>query len=128
MSEPNHTVLYDGGCPLCSREIAHYRRVAGAAAPIDWVDIAPPDADPAAYGVSRLEALQVFHVIDPAGQPHKGARGFLALWAILPRYRWLARVCRALRLEPVLDWAYRHFAGWHFAKRCRDGVCGTGGA
>lgn len=123
MSEPSLTVLYDGGCPLCSREIAHYRRVAGAL-PIAWVDIAPPDADPARYGVSRLDALRVFHVIDADGLAHRGARGFLALWAALPRYRWLARACRALRAEPLLDWLYRHFARWHFARRCRDGVCG----
>jgi predicted DCC family thiol-disulfide oxidoreductase YuxK len=126
MSDAALTVLYDGGCPLCSREIAHYRRLA-TGLPIDWVDIAPLDANPAAYGVSRLEALKVFHVIDDRGVMHKGARGFLALWAALPRYRWLAKLCRALRAEALLDIAYRRFAGWHFARRCRDGVCGTAG-
>ncbi len=124
MSDAALTVLYDGGCPLCSREIAHYRRLA-TGLPIDWVDIAPLDADPRAYGVSRLEAMQVFHVLDKQGVMHKGARGFLVLWAALPRYRWLAKLCRALRVEPLLDLAYRRFAGWHFARRCRDGVCGT---
>lgn len=126
MSEPTHTVLYDGGCPLCGREIAHYRRIAGTL-PIAWVDIAPLDADPSAYGVSRIEALKVFHVIDAAGVTHKGARGFIALWSVLPRYRWLARLCRASRLEGLLDKVYQRFAAWHFVRRCRDGVCGAGG-
>lgn len=117
------TVLYDGGCPLCSREIGHYRRIAGNL-PIRWVDATPPEANLALYGVSREEALKVFHVIDGTGAMHKGARAFIALWAELPRYRWLARVCRALRVEPLLDWAYRHFASWHYERRCREGVCG----
>lgn len=124
MSDAALTVLYDGGCPLCSREIAHYRRLA-VGLPIDWVDIAPLDADPKAYGVSRLEALKVFHVLDRQGVMHKGARGFLVLWAALPRYRWLAKLCRALRAEPLMDRAYRRFAGWHFMRRCQEGVCGT---
>lgn len=125
MSDSLFTVLYDGGCPLCSREIAHYRRIAENL-PIAWIDVAPPDADPSSYGVSRRDALRVFHVIDPDGVAHRGARGFLRLWAALPRYRWLARLCHALRVEPLLDYGYRHFANWHFARRCRDGVCGLG--
>ena len=36
-------VLFDGGCPMCSREIAHYRRLGGAEA-IDWIDIAAADS------------------------------------------------------------------------------------
>ena len=31
-------VLYDGACPVCSREIAHYRRRKGSER-INWVDI-----------------------------------------------------------------------------------------
>jgi predicted DCC family thiol-disulfide oxidoreductase YuxK len=125
MSDPLCTVLYDGGCPLCGREIGHYRRFAGDL-PIRWVDVAPLDADPApTYGVSRLDALKVFHVIDAGGAVHRGARAFVALWALLPRYRWLARACRALRVESLLDAVYFRFAERHFARRCRDGVRGA---
>lgn len=117
------TVLYDGGCPLCSREIGHYRRLA-AALPIRWVDVTLPETDLVPYGVSRREALEVFHVIDGTGTMHRGARAFIALWAELPRYRWLARSCRLLRMEPLLERAYRRFATWHYQRRCREGVCG----
>jgi predicted DCC family thiol-disulfide oxidoreductase YuxK len=126
MSETPVTVLYDGGCPMCSREIDHYRRVA-ADRPIDWVDVTRPDADLSRFGVNRREALEVFHVVDSAGTMHTGARAFIALWAELPGYRWLARACRTLRAAPLLDAAYRRFAAWHFARRCRDGACGLGG-
>lgn len=117
------TVLYDGGCPLCSREIAHYRRIADGL-PIRWVDVVAPGANLAPYGVTRDEALRVFHVIDRAGTMHTRARAFIALWAELPRYWWLARLCRTLRVEPLLDWAYGHFASRHYERRCREGACG----
>ncbi|CRI64811.1 hypothetical protein THIOKS12130002 [Thiocapsa sp. KS1] len=32
------TAYFDGGCPLCSKEIAHYRRIDKAGA-IHWVDL-----------------------------------------------------------------------------------------
>lgn len=121
MSQPL-TVLFDGGCPLCSREINHYRKLA-AEAPIRWVDVAAPDAPLAEFGVSREAALRLFHVRDGSGQLHTGVRAFMALWRQLPYYRWLECACRRLRVVPVLDWGYRRFASWHFAKRCRDGAC-----
>jgi len=126
MPEPTFTVLYDGGCPLCSREIDHYRRLAGGL-PIRWVDVTLPATDLGSYGVSLEDVLRRFHVIDGSGTVHTGARAFIALWAELPRYRRLARFCRTLRLAPVLEACYRRFADWHYVRRCRDGVCGTNG-
>jgi predicted DCC family thiol-disulfide oxidoreductase YuxK len=120
------TVLYDGGCPLCSREIGHYRRLSGAA-DLHWVDAALADADLSPFGVTRLDALRTFHVIDRQGEMHRGAWAFMALWAEFPRYRWLAKVCRWLKLENPLDWLYARFAAWHFRRRCGDRVCGPAG-
>lgn len=74
------TVYYDGGCPLCSREVAWYRGKT-AARDIDWVDVAalPPEAD-AAPDLSVCDAMARFHVRTPDGALHVGARAFLALW------------------------------------------------
>ncbi len=117
-------VLFDGGCPLCSREIGHYRRLA-AGEPIDWLDVTQPDIDLDRFGLSRDEALRLFHVVDSAGVMHVGARAFIALWSALPGYRWLARGVRALGLAPLLEALYTRFAGWHYRRRCNDGVCGV---
>ena len=125
MPQPNMIVLYDGGCPMCSREILHYRRIAGDR-PIDWIDVTQPEANLAPFGLNREEALRLFHVVDRSGAMQVGARAFMALWAELPGYRWLARVCRGLRLAPVLEWVYVRFAGWHFRRRCVEGSCDLG--
>lgn len=117
------TVFYDGGCPLCSREINHYRRLAKSP-PIHWIDVTQEgEATLGQCGISKNEAIAVFHVLDRNGRLAKGAEAFVLLWQELPYYRRLAALCRALRLLPLMQWAYARFARWHYRQRCRDGVC-----
>ena len=52
MSAMPTTVYYDGECPLCSREIAHYRSRVGDG-PVSFVDIMKEDFAPAAARGSR---------------------------------------------------------------------------
>jgi predicted DCC family thiol-disulfide oxidoreductase YuxK len=122
MSEPKLTVLYDGGCPMCSREIRHYRHIA-TGLPVQWIDVTLPTADLDSFGLSRADALRWFHVIDETGEMHVGARAFIALWTALPGYRWLARVSRVRCLATVMDIVYDRFARWHYKRRCREGIC-----
>ncbi len=117
------TVLYDGGCPLCRREINHYRRIA-VDLPIEWVDVCLAECDLARFGLTRQDAMQLFHVVDATGTLRVGAQAFIALWSVLPGYRWLSKLCRGLGLAPLLEFVYVRFAGWHYRRRCRDGVCG----
>ncbi|MFM2005939.1 MAG: hypothetical protein RLZZ09_1594 [Pseudomonadota bacterium] len=117
------TVLYDGGCPLCSREINHYRRIAGEL-PIEWIDVTRPETDLGRFDLSLEDALQLFHVVDSNGIMQVGARAFIALWTVLPGYRWLAKLCRGLGVAPLLEFIYVRFAGWHYLRRCPKGVCG----
>lgn len=123
MTEPL-TVFFDGGCPLCRREIAHYRRLQ-ALGPIQWVDVTRERALLRSYGLDPITALASFHVAERgSGRLHTGAAAFLCLWEMLPGYRWLARTVTVLRLSPLLERVYRIFARRHFRKRCRDGACG----
>jgi predicted DCC family thiol-disulfide oxidoreductase YuxK len=103
---PRVTVLYDGACPLCRREIGLYQRADGAEG-IAWQDVSPPDADPGC--ISREEAMRRFHVIDETGQLRSGADAFIALWLSLPRWRWLGRIASLPPLPWLLERAYRGF-------------------
>jgi predicted DCC family thiol-disulfide oxidoreductase YuxK len=118
-----YIVLYDGGCPLCLREITHYRKLR-ALRPIRWIDLAATADDVVIDGISREAALRLFHVRDHSGRWHIGASGFIALWRALPGYRYLAATCRGLRLAGPLDLAYRRFARWRLRRRCDAGSCG----
>jgi predicted DCC family thiol-disulfide oxidoreductase YuxK len=124
-SDPAAMVFYDGACPLCRREIAHYRRLGGAER-LAWIDIARADAPLAPFGLSRARAMARFHVRDAVGQWHTGVFGFAELWSHLPGYRWLARTLRLLRLLPLLDRVYTWFARWRLRRACDERSCGSG--
>ena len=114
------TVLYDGACPLCRREIGVYRGLQSSA-PVCFADVSDA-AQALPPGTTREQLLARFHVRDTDGRLLSGAQAFLALWAALPGWRWLARVGRLpgaawamervsrlfLRVRPALQrWASR---------------------
>lgn len=81
------TVLYNGSCPVCSREIGMYQRDAKRSdAPVEWTDItrdvlpAGLDTDAAAR---RLHVLANEEMLD-------GVPAFIAMWSAIPGWRWLA--------------------------------------
>lgn len=105
---PALTVYFDGACPVCSREIAHYRQQPGAQA-CQWVDAAncPPDA--LGPGLNRAQALGRFHVRLADGALRDGAAGFAALWLVLPRWRWLGLLAQSAPVRPLAALAYAAF-------------------
>jgi predicted DCC family thiol-disulfide oxidoreductase YuxK len=119
-SSPRLHVFYDGVCPMCSREIAHYRRLNGAEQ-IEWIDIHQATQRLQEEGLRFEDALARFHVRDAAGQWHIGADGFFALWQVLPRYRFAARMIQILHLNRPLNALYDRFAEWRLR---RQGDCG----
>lgn len=103
------TVLYDGGCPLCRREIAHVQGLAerqGGAA-LCFVDISQT-ADPALQA-EQQRLLARFHVQKADGSRLQGAAAFAAMWDRLPGWRWLARMSRWPGMLWLLERAYDGF-------------------
>jgi predicted DCC family thiol-disulfide oxidoreductase YuxK len=116
------TMFFDGGCPLCSREVAHYRRL-DRGSRILWVDITDHPETLSEYGIAYGTAMERLHALDEDGQVVSGVPAFVAVWRQLPGYRHLARVVEGLGVVPVLDWLYTRFASWRLKRRCRDGAC-----
>jgi predicted DCC family thiol-disulfide oxidoreductase YuxK len=117
---PPITVLYDGACPLCRREIGVYRGLQPST-PVCFADVSDP-AQPLPSGTTREQLMARLHVRASDGRLLSGAQAFLALWAALPGWRWLSRMGRLpgaawamerayllfLRLRPALQrWASR---------------------
>ncbi len=109
-------MFYDGGCPLCRREVDHYRRV-DRAGNVDWIDIDQRPDTLQRYGIELTDAMRHLHVIDANGAIHCGAYAFSVVWAQLPYYRRLNQFLSALRVFGPLNWAYLKFADYRFKKR-----------
>jgi len=104
------TVLYDGACPLCQREIAHVRGLTERHdCALRFVDISPSGADAQAFDADRTTLMARFHVQRSDGSRLSGAAAFVAMWARLPGWRWLARLAQLPGAMPVLELAYRGF-------------------
>lgn len=78
---PACTLLHDGSCPLCAREVALYRR----------------------------RAMARLHLVTADGRVETGARAMLTLWQQLPGFRRLARLLRIPPLPWLLEIGYRGF-------------------
>jgi predicted DCC family thiol-disulfide oxidoreductase YuxK len=100
-------VYFDGACPICTAEIAVYRRSAPEAA-VRFLDIANPEVA-LPPDISRAALLARFHVRDSRGRLHSGARGFAALWSAIPRFRWLGRIASVWPVTLILELGYRGF-------------------
>ena len=101
------TVMFDGACPLCRREVGVYQGLA-ASQPLAWCDVSDP-ATALPSGATRAEYLARFHVLRGGTEVLSGARAFVALWAVLPGWRWLARGASLPGVTPLLELAYRSF-------------------
>jgi predicted DCC family thiol-disulfide oxidoreductase YuxK len=107
------TVLYDGACPLCRREIGIYRGLQPlrSDSPVCFADVSD-DALPLPPGTTREQLLARFHVRGSDGELLSGAQAFLALWAALPGWRWLALAGRIPGVAWVMERIYRLFLHW----------------
>ena len=124
------TVYYDGGCPLCSREIEHYRQK-DTAGRLRLVDIAAPDFDARAAGVDAQAVNKLFHVRLPDGTLVTGLAAFTAIWDVLPGFGALTRAARLPLISPLLRSGYRVFAALRpylpkqHPTECNNGTCAT---
>lgn len=101
------TVYYDGGCPLCRREIATYQSLPGAER-LSWEDVAQAD-ERVAPDLNRSDALARMHVRTADGQLVQGAHAFALMWQAFPKTHSLGRLAATRPALWVLEPVYRMF-------------------
>jgi len=120
-------LLFDGGCPLCRREVSFLQRRNRHG----WLaveDIAAPGFDPSVYGVAREELMASIHGVFPDGRLVKKVAvfreayraiglGWLVAPTAWPGLRWLS--------DRGYDWFARNRLriGKLFGRKCVQGVC-----
>lgn len=107
MSESLH-VYYDGGCPVCSREIAFYRSRPGTHG-VTWVNVNGCDAPALGPGLTREQAIARMHVRLADGRLVSGAAAFAAIWREMPGFRWLGWLLAVPPFGLFAEIGYRGF-------------------
>jgi predicted DCC family thiol-disulfide oxidoreductase YuxK len=123
---PDLTIYFDGACPLCAREIAHYLR-RDRAGRLAARDIAADPAPLAPLGITQAAAIAALHVRHADGRMARGAAAFVAIWERLPRWRWLAATLRRVPGALALAEAVYRLVARHRVRvvrvLCGDGRC-----
>jgi predicted DCC family thiol-disulfide oxidoreductase YuxK len=101
-------VWFDGGCPLCRREIALMQRLDRHGG-IEFIDISDDTAGTGgSCPVDRGALLARFHA-EEDGRLVSGAAAFAAMWRAIPRLRPLGLLARNQVVLAALEHLYRGF-------------------
>jgi predicted DCC family thiol-disulfide oxidoreductase YuxK len=102
------TVLYDGDCPLCSREIRFLERPDRGRGRVHFADIAEPSFDHGAYGLDARKVMTRIHGVLPDGTVIEGLEVFRRAYAAVG-LGWLIAPTRwpGLRGEGTGGWAFK---------------------
>ena len=114
---PPVTFFYDGGCPLCMREIGHWQRIIAAQGGADVVGVALQDISQGVggsmlesdFGVSTSDAMARAHAVDSEGTLRTGMAAFAVVWERLPYWWWLSKL---LKIPMALEVAEAAYAMW----------------
>ena len=119
--------LYNGDCPVCSKEMCHYEAYANRQdLNLGFEDLNAVDLSE--WGVTEDQATRLLHVIHK-GTLYVGWDAFLVLWSEMPRYRVAARIGRWPVIYHVAKWGYTHVVARiiyerHLRRKAR-GMIGT---
>ena len=95
-------VLYNGSCPICSREIDHYKKLSTT---IEYQDLNKIDLDKWNFDIeSAKKRLHVEH----NGKLLIGVDAFIELWRDIPRYRLLAWIANLPVIYTLAGLLYDH--------------------
>lgn len=123
-SSPQFRLLYDGLCPICSREIKKLKQM-DHDNQLALIDITDPQFDPSPWGLKIEDVHQQLHLIRPDGTI------VTAMNAVREMYRaigkgWLMSWTGWPVLRPIFDLLYRIFARYRLKLSkadCKDHTC-----
>ena len=123
---PELTLLYDGGCPLCLREVSFLRgrdqQLHPGAARLAFVDIDAADYNPALHGgISYREAMGRIHALRADGTVLRDVEVFRAAYQLID-LGWLYAPSGWPGLKQLADGLYGLWARWRLPLTRRPGL------
>ncbi len=107
-TQPEFTLLYDGDCPICQKEVG-WLRWKNKLGKLGFQDINATEFDPGAYGKSHAELMAEIHGFYPDGKIVKGMPVFRAAYRALG-LGWLMAATDWPVLRSLFDLLYSWFA------------------
>ncbi len=116
------TVLYNGECPICRREIVLYQGIVErTGAPVDWIDISVDLEALNAANLTQDQAARRLHVYDTDGTLLSGVAAFIRLWREVQGFGWLASLANFPLVRPfafaLYEWVLAPFLFWLHKRR-----------
>ena len=100
------TLLYDGGCPLCMREVDSLRKLDNGRQRVVFVDIDDPTYEPSHHAnISYRQAMGRIHAIQADGTIIRDMEVFRRAYVLVGR-GWLYAPTGWPLLRSIADWAY----------------------
>ena len=130
MNEWPFKLLYDGECPICSREVAWLRR-RDRRGRLSFEDITAPGFDPTRYGATREELLGSIYGVLPDGRIVKKVEVFRQAYGAVG-LGWLVAPTGWPGLSWIFDKLYMLFARHRMSlsrrlgRSCSSGACAAG--
>ena len=107
---PQLTLLYDGGCPLCLREVRLLQRRDGQRGRLAFVDINAPDYESSCpSGIGYRQAMGRIHAITADGTVLRDLEVFRRAYQLVD-LGWLYAPTRWPPLRPLADAVYSFWA------------------
>ena len=109
------TILFDGGCPLCLREVKTLKRLDNGVGRLGFIDIDQPDFDPDQHqGISYRDAMGRIHAITGDGTILRDVAVFREAYRLIG-LGWLYAPTAWPVFAPLTNWLYGKWAGWRLA-------------
>ena len=123
---PDLTLLYDGGCPLCVREVDFLRRRDQRHNPerprLAFIDIDAADYNPDRHaGISYRQAMGRIHAIRADGSVVRDVDVFRSAYQLIG-LGWLYAPTGWPVLRPIADFLYALWARWRLPLTRRPGL------
>jgi predicted DCC family thiol-disulfide oxidoreductase YuxK len=109
------TLLFDGGCPLCLREVNSLRRRDAGAGRLAFVDVNDPAYDPSRHGgITYANAMGRMHALRADGTVIRDVEVFRQAYTLV-NLGWLYAPTGWPLLRPLVDALYGLWARWRLA-------------
>jgi predicted DCC family thiol-disulfide oxidoreductase YuxK len=120
-------IFFDGACPLCSREVRHYKKRDPHHA-IEWIDIAQPTFNAPSFGLDPARVNEVMHARSPDGTVSTEVAAFVKIWEALPPAFFTTLLRYLLKIPGMMaiaNFIYRRWAKnrYKLTGRCTPESC-----